>query len=281
MKEIAPDVIIESLYKGVTVGAVCTPEGVVMIDTPLSDKEILSWQSTCSRTGSGPDRLLVVLDDHPDRAVGVKTIRCPIITNSKTAEIFTARPSTTKMQGLETGAIWESIPEITTIDWPKPEITFSESATINWGEKPIVLEHHPGPTSGSIWVILPANNVIFIGDAVTPNHPPFLASANIKTWLISLDILKSSKYKDYLIISGRSALVNKDDIRHAQRFLKKALRAFEKLSSQEANLTKVQKTALAYIDEFKFNTKSEKELFRARLSYGFSKYYINHYSKKK
>ena len=280
MKEIAPDVIFESAYKGITVGAIRTPEGVVMIDAPLSEKEILSWQSTCSRADSGPDRLLILLDDNPDWGASDKTIRCPIITHTRTAEIFETRPATTKMQGLETGAVWESIPEITTIEWPKTEITFSESISINWGEKPIILEHHPGPTPGSIWVILPEDKVIFLGDAVTPNQPPFFASANIDTWLASLDVLKSSKYKDYLMISGRSALVNKDDIRRTQRFLRKALRAFEKLGTQQANLAKVQKTAIAYLDDFKFNTKSEKELFRARLSYGFSKYYINHYSKK-
>lgn len=43
----------------------------------------------------------------------------------------------------------------------------------------------------------------------------------------------------------------------------------------------MQKTALSYLDNFKARNKAEKELFRARLSYGFSKYYINNYAKKK
>jgi len=281
MKEIAPDVFINTEYKGVTVGAIRTPEGVVMIDVPLVNKNIQSWQTTCARSGTGSSRLLVLLDDHPDRTAGAKHNRCPIITHVNTAMALTSRPSATKLQGLETGAIWETIQEICTIDWPRPEITFTDSITINWGEKPIVIEHHPGPTAGSSWVILPDQKIVFIGDTITPGQPPFFSSAEIEPWILSLDILKSPGFKNFVMISGRASLVTRDDIRQSQRFLKKALRTFDRLNSQKSETMKVQKTGVSFIDEFKPKNKSEKDLFRARLSYGFSKYYINNYSKKK
>lgn len=281
MKEIVPDVLVEHEYQGVTVGAIRTSDGIVMIDTPITTKEIQSWQTTCMRTGSNPKRLLILLDDHPDRTAGALNQRCPIIVQEKTAQILRSRPSATKMQGMETGALWERVPEITTIEWPKPEITFSESLSVNWGEHPILIEHHPGPTSGSSWVFLPEQKVVFVGDSATPGVPPFLSAAEIEPWLESLDILRSAKYKDYMIIGGRSALVTSDELKAVQRFLRKALRAFERLNNQDADLVKVQKTALSYLDDFKARSKAEKELFRARLSYGFSKYYINNYAKKK
>lgn len=280
MKEIAPDVIIESAFKGVTVGAVRTPEGVVMIDVPITTKETQSWQTTCVRSGAGLNRLLVLLDDHPDRTAGGKQNRCPIIAQEETAKTLRNRPSATKMQGLETGALWETIPDITTIDWPHPDITFSDSITINWGVHPIIVENHPGPTAGASWVIIPEKKVVFIGDAVTPDHPPFFSFAEIEPWIESLDLLKSPKYKEFLIISGRASLVTKDDIRQELKFLKKALRVFERLNTQQADLAKVQKTAISFLDEFKAKNKMEKEVFRARLSYGFSKYYIKNYSQK-
>ena len=281
MKEIAPNVFIKTAYKGVTVGAIRTPEGVVMIDVPLVIKDIQSWQTTCARSGTGSSRLLVLLDDHPDRSAGARNNRYPIITQVNTATALASRPSITKMQGLETGAIWETIPEIFTMDWPHPEITFTNSISINWGEKPIVIEHHPGPTAGSSWVILPDLKTIFIGDAVTPGQPPFLSSAEINSWILSLDILKSTKFKDFIMISGRAALIVKEDIRQSQRFLKKVLRKFDKLYSQKAEITKVQESGASFINEFNPKNKSEKDLFAARLSYGFSKYYINNYSIKK
>jgi glyoxylase-like metal-dependent hydrolase (beta-lactamase superfamily II) len=281
MKEIAPNIFIKTTFKGVTVGAIRTPDGVIMIDVPLITKDIQSWQTTCARSGSGSSRLLVLLDDHPDRTAGAKYNRYPIITHIESANALKSRPSITKMQGMETGAIWETIPEIWTIEWPSPEITFSDSITINWGENPIIVEHHPGPRPGSSWVILPEQGIVFIGDTVTPGEPPFLASANIGLWMISLDLLKSTKFREYLIISGRSALVSKDDIRQLQKFLKKAQRTFEKLDNQNAEISKIQESGVSFVDEFKPGKKSEKNLFGARLSYGFSKYFINNFSMKK
>ncbi|MDO9546537.1 MAG: MBL fold metallo-hydrolase [Pelolinea sp.] len=281
MKEITPDVFIETTFEGTTVGAIRTPEGVVMVDVPLVNKDIQSWQAACARTSSGSKRIVVLLDEHPDRTAGAKLIRCPIITHSKTAKILTSQPSATKMQGLETGAIWETIPEICTIEWPHPEITFSNSIAINWSEQPILVEHHPGPTSGSSWVIVPDQKIVFVGDAVTPDQPPFLSSAEIEPWIEALDILKSSHYKDYLIISGRAELVTMDDIRQSQKFLRKTHRTFDKLNNQTANLIKIQKSSASFIDDFKPKNRSERELYLTRLSYGFTKYYINNFSKKK
>jgi glyoxylase-like metal-dependent hydrolase (beta-lactamase superfamily II) len=281
MKEIAPNVIIETAFKGPTVGAVRTDDGVVMIDIPMTTNEFQSWQTTCLRSGAGLHRLLILLDDHPDRTAGGRHNRCPIIVHEKTAYTLKSRPTATKMQGMETGAMWETIPEITTIDWARPEITFSDSITINWGKHPIIVESHPGPAPGASWVAIPNLRIVFVGDAVTPGSPPFLYAAEIEHWLDSLDILKSPKFKDYLIISGRAALVTKEDIRQGQRILKKTLRILEKLNHQQADLAKVQKAAISFLDEFNAKNKAEKGVFRARLSYGFSKYYINHYTKKK
>ncbi len=281
MKEIAPDIFIKTAYKGVTLGAIHTPEGVVMIDAPLIIKDIQSWQTICARSNTGASRLLIQLDDHPDRTAGATNNRYPIITHVNSAKVLISRPSITKMQGMETGAIWETIPEICTIEWPRPEITFTDSITINWGEKPIVIEHHPGPTAGSAWVILPDQKVIFLGDTVTPGQPPFLSSAEIESWILSLDLLKSTKYKDFVMISGRASLVTKDDIRKLQKFLKKALRTFEKLFSQKAETTKIQESGASFVNDFKPSNKSEIDLFRARLSYGFSKFYTNNYLLKK
>lgn len=281
MKEITPDVFVETNFEGTTVGAIRSAEGVVMIDIPLANKDIQSWQSTCARTSSGSKRIVVLLDEHPDRTAGAKLIRCPIIMHSKSAKILSSRPSAIKMQGLETGAIWETIPEICTIEWPRPEITFTSMIAINWREQPILVEHHPGPTPGSSWVIVPDQKIVFIGDAVTPDQPPFLSSAEIESWIEALYILRSSQFKDYMMISGRAELVTKEDIHQSHKFLKKAQRTFVKLNSQTADLTNIQKSSASFIDDFKPKNRSEKELFLTRLAYGFAKYYINNFSKKK
>jgi len=279
MKEITQDILIETDYQGVTVGVIRAPEGICMIDFPLLKKEILAWQTICTRKGAGPKRLTVLLDDHPDRAGGCSESKNPVITHNETADSLNGRPAVTKMQGMETGNMWELIPEVATLEWPHPEITFSDAISIGWSDNPILIENHPGPTPGALWVDLPESKVLFLGDAVTPGEPPFLFSAQIDPWIENLDLLRSAKYKEYTIISGRNGLVTADDIKFHLRFLKKAQRALERLDDQKADLTKVQKTAISYLDDFKAKNKQVKEIYRNRLSYGFSKYYINHYSK--
>ena len=93
MKEIAPDILIETEYEGVTLGAIRTDAGVVMVDVPINPKETMTWRATCSRSAGGSDRLLVLLDEHPDRLAGASGVKCPIIVSERTAQSMTARPA--------------------------------------------------------------------------------------------------------------------------------------------------------------------------------------------
>jgi len=279
MEEITSNILVETSFNGVTIGAILTPKGVIMIDLPLRAKDIQSWQSACLRACDGSDRMLILLDEHPDRTASADQVRCPILTHEKTALAITSNPAVVKMQGLETGAVWETIPEICSFDWPSPEITFTESTIINWMDEPILVEHHPGPSKGSAWVILPDQKVAFIGDTITPGQPPFFASANIELWLASIEDLKSARFKDFILISGRGKLATKDDIRFAQRFIKKANRAFERLYSQKADIEKAEQTGRGYIDDFKLKNKAHQELFLSRLGYGFGKYHARQFNR--
>ena len=58
----------------------------------------------------GHERVLVTLDSHPDRTLGVRGMDCTVIAHEKTAQAFHNRPNTFKAQGDETGANWEAIP---------------------------------------------------------------------------------------------------------------------------------------------------------------------------
>jgi hypothetical protein len=50
MKEIAPDILIETEYEGVTLGAIRTDAGVVMVDVPINSKDTMTWRASCSRS---------------------------------------------------------------------------------------------------------------------------------------------------------------------------------------------------------------------------------------
>jgi glyoxylase-like metal-dependent hydrolase (beta-lactamase superfamily II) len=157
------------------------------------------------------------------------------VAHEKTAYIFRTRPGTFKAQGEETGADWESIPGLGSVRWAPPEISFLDQLSLHWGDSPVLLEHHPGPSNGSIWVNLPEEKVLFIGDTVMKNQPPFLAGSNLKAWLESLSLLLESDYKGYTFISSRGGVVTTAVIKAQYDLLKHIHDKLNKSTSKKPN----------------------------------------------
>jgi len=155
MQEITNNIFIEDQFHGVTLGVIVTPRGLIQIDAPPSPEDARSWRAALMNLGGGMERTLINLDAHPDRTLGARAMDCIVIAHEKTANTFRTRPNTFKAQGEETGAEWESIPGLGSVRWVPPEISFLNQMTLHWGSSPILLEHHAGPTNGSIWVHLP------------------------------------------------------------------------------------------------------------------------------
>jgi glyoxylase-like metal-dependent hydrolase (beta-lactamase superfamily II) len=142
---------------------------------------------------------------------------------------------------------------------------------------PVILESHPGPTEGAIWVILPEEKVVFIGDTVVKGQPPFLAHADIPSWLESLDYLQGGDFKGYTVISGRDGSVSPQAIRSQYDFLKKLNGKIEKLGAKKsaaANVT--DKLADQVLKDFKAPAAKSRQ-YSQRLRYGLRNYYARHY----
>src|SRR5512144_13108 len=207
MDAIAKNVYVEDRFLGVTLGVITQQRGLIQIDAPPAPEDGRSWRASMMGMGGGHERGLINLDSHPDRTLGVRSMDCTVIAHEKTAQAFHNRPNTFKAQGDETGANWESIPGLGSVRWAPPEISFVEKITIHWSDTPILLESRPGPASGAIWVTLPEEIVIFVGDAVAKNQPLFLSYADLPEWIETLEILQGPEYKGYTIVSSRGGLV--------------------------------------------------------------------------
>ena len=125
--------------------------------------------------------------------------------------------------------------------------------------------------------MVPERKVIFIGDTVTPGQPPFIANADIDAWLEELHELGLTQFREYAIIGGRGGIVNKNDIRNQQKFLRKIKRRLDKLSTTKANIAKVGEIGASYADDFITESQNEAEVFRKRLAYGFVQYLTTQY----
>ena len=276
MDAISKNVYIEDKYLGVTLGVIVQPRGLIQIDAPPSPEDGRIWRASLMGMGGGPERVLINLDSHPDRTLGARAMDCTVIAHEKTAQAFRNRPNTFKAQGDETGANWEAIPGLGSVRWAPPEISFTEKMTLHWGDMPIPLESHPGPASGAIWVILPEEKVIFVGDAVAKAQPPFLAYANLPEWIESLKILQEPEYKNFAIVSGRGGVVTLQTVRSQADILKRIHDRVEKLGSKKSAPTAIDKLADQLLKDFRAPAARQKQ-YAHRLRYGLNQYYARHY----
>jgi glyoxylase-like metal-dependent hydrolase (beta-lactamase superfamily II) len=276
MHAIAKTVYIEDRYPGVVLGAIVRPRGLVQIDAPPSPEDSRAWRATLMNLGGGPERILINLDAHPDRTLGARSMDCTVIAHEKAAQIFRTRPTTFKAQGEETGAEWEDIPGLGSVRWAPPEISFGQQLSLHWEGSPILIEHVPGPATGSLWVTLPEERIVFVGDAVVKSQPPFLATADLDPWIEAVNLLLGPAYKSHTIVSSRGGVVNAQTVRSQLDFLKHARDRLERLGARKAAPEATENVAVTLAGSFKGSAARQKH-FVQRLRYGLLHYYIRHY----
>jgi glyoxylase-like metal-dependent hydrolase (beta-lactamase superfamily II) len=204
---------------------------------------------------------------------------CTIISHEKVAQAFRDRPISLKTQLESTGAEFEQHNGLGGTRWSAPEITYSQRMEIHSDDHPIVLEYHPGPAYGATWVILPEQHIVFIGDAVIPDAPPFLTFADIPAWLETLDLLLSVPYKNYTIISGRGGIINHRQVKDQLRYLKQIHKELEKISSRNGTPEDTEKLLPGLLKDFKAPPGRQNQ-YHQRMAYGLYNYFAKHYRTK-
>jgi glyoxylase-like metal-dependent hydrolase (beta-lactamase superfamily II) len=276
MQQIEQDIYISNVYPGVTLGALALPYGILMVDSPPHPDDGRSWHAILRSLGSGVGRLLVNLDSHPDRTLGVRLLDCPVIAHQETALEIDKRPTIFKGQSMDTGAEWENCDGLSGLRWTKPTLAFTERATLEWGEYTIRLQYCPGPDPGAIWLIVPEVSVVFVGDAVLVNQPPFFKWADLPAWIETLDLLLSKEYRNFLVVSGRGGVVNTQIIREQRSYLKEIQKRFERLFSRNAPPETTEGLVSSLLSRIDFSP-DRQEQYVQRLKYGLFHYYRKHY----
>ncbi|MFH1185878.1 MAG: MBL fold metallo-hydrolase [Chloroflexota bacterium] len=276
MQSIADNVYLEDHYLGVTLGVIQQARGLIQIDAPPSPEDSRSWRAALMSLSGGPERVLLMLDAHPDRTLGARGMECTVVAQEKTAQVFRTRPTTFKAQGTETGADWETIAGLGTVRWVAPEISFGEQMVLHWDEGPVILEHHPGPSAGAMWVLLREEKVVFIGDLVAKNQTPFLAHADLPAWIEGLDHLLSPAFRGFTVVSGRGGTVSNAIIKAQAELIKKIHDRLEKLARRGGSPDATEKLIDVFLTGFKSSAARHKQ-YAQRLRYGLRHYYARHY----
>jgi glyoxylase-like metal-dependent hydrolase (beta-lactamase superfamily II) len=275
MQQIKRSIFYEDAYLGVTLGALVYPHGVILIDAPLRPEDARAWRSMMLNQRGGPNRLLVSLDAHPDRTLGVRALDCTVIAHQKTAQVFRSRPTVFKGNTSESGSNWENYDDAIGTRWVTPDITFTDRLALDWGGPEVIVEYHAGPMPGASWVSIQADMVIYVGDCVVLDQPPFLANAELEPWIESLELLKR-EYQDFTIVSGRGGPVPAVAIPDQQRLLKNILKGIERLANKDAppeasgDMIPSLLKGLSYAPELE-------EQYTQRLRFGLFQYYARRY----
>ena len=274
MRQIQRGIFFEDSYLGVTLGGLVFSHGTIMIDAPLRIEDVRSWRSMLLNQRGGSNRLLVNLDAHPDRTLGARSLECAVVTHQKAANVFRSRSSIFKGQNMEMGAVWEDYEDAIGLRWAIPDITFSDAMSLHWGGPEVLLEYHPGPSIGAIWAIIPEEKVIFIGDTVVLDQPPFLAEAEIPAWLETLDHLLDG-YRDYIIINSRNGLVTVEQVQAQKAYLLNAQQLIQEYIETKEQPAAMEELIPQLLDGLNFPNRW-REKYQQRLRYGLYQYHSHH-----
>jgi hypothetical protein len=276
MQEIGPNVFIETEYAGVTLGVITIGNSKIMIDAPILPEDIRSWKSALAGMDGGTDRFLVNLDAHVDRMVGARAMDCIVIGQKDLAQIFQTRPFPYRSQSQSTGAEWEIFDNLGTFRWAQPELTFGKEMTMYWDDTPVVMQHCCGTELGAMLLKLPTLGILFLGDVVVSNQPPFFANAQIPLWIETLHCLLNPKYNEYIFVGGRNGIINQEDIRNQIGYLEKTQNALDVLRNNNAPESKIEEIIPDLLSGFE-GTPNQMALYQRRLQWGLTMYYLRNY----
>lgn len=222
MREIAPNIFVETGYHGANVAFVVTDEGVILIDTPMLPNEARHWLGEINKITSQKIIYIINTDHHRAHVIGDQYF--------PTAKVIAHEHAWKEMKSygdsFRTRLInmyRERIPEAVA-EWKKhlviikPEITFTGRTILFKGDKEIHLIPVGGHTPATTVVLFPNEKLLFTGDAVVTNRPPFLSQGNTKQWLEALSFLRKLSYD--VLIPGHGELTSQEATERMSDYLR-------------------------------------------------------------
>lgn len=271
MKEIASDVFIEQNSLGIFTGIIQSESGMLLIDSPLRPPEGGLWKGCAEQGRDCQHCYMVVLDTNYDRLLSIKGTECAIVAHS--AAITPIRSRNPRVS--EDSQQHSENPDVVmsgTRMLP-PEIIFESELILHLDGLQVDLQHRAGSNHAGIWVTIPERKVVFVGDSVVVEQPPFLAYANLQTWEADLEDLCSDKYRDYLVVSSRSGVVNGDHVKAMIKQISNIRKTFDPLKENNAPLEEWHNQIPQLLGMFSQLDLFNSELFYNRLHWGITTYY--------
>lgn len=226
MHELAPGVYVETGFRRVTVGAILTDVGFVLIDTPPYPEDARNWQAQLADIANLPVVAIVNTDGHRDRVLG----NCwfdsgVIVAHDSTIAYLKSLPNNFIDSAVDT-LIYHPYERnlFTHLQLRLPTVGFTQRMQLRFGGRNIPLLAKAGPTSGSVWVHLPDEHIVFTGDSVIVNEHPHISGPCTKDWLENLTVLRRARFQADHIVPGRGPVTDKNATEPISNYLRLARR---------------------------------------------------------
>ena len=240
IREIAPNVFVETEFHGANVGFIITGVGVILIDTPMLPDDASLWLSEIKRRTDQEIVYIVNTDHHRAHIVGNQYFPTATVIAHEFAwknmksygDSFRTRLLNLYRDRIPNAASeWEKHLEIVL-----PEITFTDRLLLFKGDKEIHLIPLGGHTPATTVAYLPQDKLLFAGDLVITDRPPFLSQGDTKEWLKALRYLRKLRWD--ILIPGHGELTGEEATQNMSEFLRLVRRRVR--SAYRAGLSKTE-----------------------------------------
>jgi glyoxylase-like metal-dependent hydrolase (beta-lactamase superfamily II) len=213
MREIAHNIYVSTEFRGLNVGFINFPHGIVAIDAPPLPQDAHEWKQQIEEVAKGPILYVVLTDGHPDRLLGAR-----VLAELGQTPVVAARAAYDHAVNYTDG-FWRSVVDGWSRRYPEdaqaleglqgilPELMFTESLTLHKPGEDLIIEKINGAAPGSAWIRLSEQNIIFLGDTLVLGEPPYMdATPDSRAWLDTLTTLRRSRFSDLTFVPGRGPL---------------------------------------------------------------------------
>ncbi len=221
MEKIGANVFVETVYPGVNIGCIVTDYGSICIDTPLLPGEAQRWQQLIQSLEGQPVRFVVYTSGQRDRSLGTQYLLSdkpkplpksqPRLGLGK-GRVVAQRGAWEDLKDLATDNFKQSMkdkfadrdPDIVNLRVMLPEIMVDRQAKLHMNDHTVSLL---AAAKGMLWVWLPDQGTLFVGDTVVVGTHPPLGITVTTEWLAALERLcQDPRFQDAIIVPGRGPM---------------------------------------------------------------------------
>lgn len=219
-QQIAPGLFINTFYRGCTPGFVVTDEGLILIDTPLIPEQAKDWRKQIE--AEAPDKPILFVfntDHHRGHALGNQYfLPTTIIAHERAFKEMSGYTQNFKERVYNS---FKREPEIqaqlTDIEIILPDVTFTDTARLQYGGREIHLIYAGGHTPATSIAWLPEEKIAFVGDILWVDQHPYMAQADSMEWVNALRLLRDLGAER--LVPGHGPVCDPDDTIKVEEYI--------------------------------------------------------------